>query len=52
MRTESGQFKELDEVGRSQRADRRVNAKTTAKSGFVDQGDQKRAARKQPTKKP
>jgi len=49
-RTASGQFKELDEVGRSQRADRRVKAKTVAKSGFGDQGDQKRTT-KRPAKK-
>jgi hypothetical protein len=54
-RTAGGEFKELDEVGRSQRADRRVKAKTATKSGFGDQGDQKRttkrAAKKRATKK-
>jgi hypothetical protein len=40
-RTASGQFAELDDVGRSQKADRRVKAKTTVKAGFGDQGDQR-----------
>jgi hypothetical protein len=39
-RTATGQFTELDDVGRSQKADRRVKAKTTVKTGFGDQGDQ------------
>ena len=37
-----GRFKELDEVGRSLATDRRVKAKSTAKSGHGDQGDRKR----------
>ena len=37
-----GQFKEMDDVGRSASADRRRTAKTTGKSGHGDQGDQKR----------
>jgi hypothetical protein len=41
-RTETGQFIELDDVGRSQKADRRVKAKTVAKTGFGDQGDRPR----------
>jgi hypothetical protein len=41
-RTETGQFVELDDVGRSQKADRRVKAKTVAKPGFGDRGDQPR----------
>jgi hypothetical protein len=32
----------LDDVGRSQKADRRVKAKTVAKAGFGDQGDRSR----------
>ena len=40
-RTAEGEFAELDDVGRSQKADRRVKAKTTAKAGFGDQGDQR-----------
>ena len=38
-RSASGRFKESDDVGRSQRADRARKAKTTVKSGFGDQGD-------------
>ena len=40
-RTAGGQFTELDDVGRSQKADRRVKAKTASKPGFGDQGDQR-----------
>jgi len=40
-RTDTGQFTELDDVGRSQKSDRRTKAKTAAKSGFGDQGDQR-----------
>lgn len=39
-RDQEGQLTELDEVGRSLRADRARKAKTTVKSGFGDQGDQ------------
>ena len=38
-RSTKGRFRELDEVGRSQKADRRTKAKTKAKSGFGDRGD-------------
>lgn len=41
-RTRGGQFKEMDEVGRSQTADRRQKAKTTVNPGHGDQGDQKK----------
>jgi hypothetical protein len=41
-RTDTGQFTELDDVGRSQKADRRVKAKKVAKAGFGDQGDRPR----------
>ena len=40
-RAKGGQFKEMDEVGRSQTADRRKKAKTTVRPGHGDQGDQK-----------
>lgn len=40
-RTDAGQFSELDDVGRSQKVDRRVKAKKVAKAGFGDQGDQR-----------
>lgn len=45
-RTAKGRFKEMDDVGRSQRVDRRKSAKKTAKSGFGDQGDRKRSGKK------
>ena len=45
-RTVKGRFKEMDEVGRSQTADRRKKAKKTVKAGYGDQGDQKRSSRK------
>jgi hypothetical protein len=38
-RSTKGRFTELDEVGRSQTADRRTKAKKKAKSGFGDRGD-------------
>ena len=50
-RTAGGQFKELDDVGRSQSADRRKQAKTMVRSGFGDQGDQPKSTRKHLTKK-
>ena len=43
-RDAKGQFKEIDDVGRSLTADRRRSAKTTVKSGHGDQGDRPRAA--------
>ena len=45
-RTAKGRFKEMDEVGRSQKSDRRRSAKKTVKSGFGDQGDHKRTVKK------
>ena len=41
-RNAKGQFKELDNVGRSLAADRRTKAKHAVKSGHGDQGDRKR----------
>ena len=41
-RTEKGQFKESDDVGRSLSQDVRRKAKTVVKSGQGDKGDQKR----------
>ncbi|MBY0494658.1 MAG: hypothetical protein K2Y23_10615 [Cyanobacteria bacterium] len=38
-RSAKGRFKEIDEVGRSQKADRRTKAKRKAKSGYGDRGD-------------
>jgi hypothetical protein len=43
-RAAKGQFKEIDDIGRSLAADRRRPAKTTVKSGHGDQGDRPRAA--------
>lgn len=40
-RTASGQFKETDDVGRSAATDRTRKAKTSVRSGFGDQGDQR-----------
>jgi hypothetical protein len=45
-RTARGRFKEMDDVGRSQKADRPRKAKRAVKSGYGDQGDQKSRARK------
>lgn len=41
-RTSKGRFKEMDNVGASQAADRRTKAKKKTKSGYGDQGDQKK----------
>jgi hypothetical protein len=41
-RTASGRFKESDDVGRSQKADRARKAKTVVKSGYGDHGDQRK----------
>jgi hypothetical protein len=38
-RTSRGRFKEMDEKGRSLKADRRTRAKTKSKSGYGDRGD-------------
>jgi hypothetical protein len=38
-RTAKGRFKEMDDVGASQKADKRRKARTTVKSGYGDQGD-------------
>ena len=44
-RTSDGAFREMDDVGRSQKADRRTKAKRSVKSGYGDQGDRKTSAR-------
>jgi hypothetical protein len=41
-RDADGQFKEVDDVGRSLTADRKRKAKTTAKPGQGDRGDRKK----------
>ena len=40
-RTAKGRFKEMDGVGRSQKADKPRKAKRAVQSGYGDQGDQK-----------
>ena len=45
-RAADGSFKESDDVGRSQRADRSRRAKKTVKAGYGDHGDQKRAVKR------
>ena len=38
-RTASGRFKEMDDVGRSQKSDKPRRAKKRVRSGYGDQGD-------------
>ena len=38
-RTARGRFKEMDDVGRSQKADKARKAKKKVRSGYGDQGD-------------
>jgi len=38
-RTARGRFQEMDDVGRSQKADKPRRAKKTVRSGYGDQGD-------------
>jgi hypothetical protein len=45
-RNKSGQFKEVEDLGRSLAADRRRKAKTVAKPGQGDKGDRKPAKKK------
>ena len=44
-RGSKGRIKESDDVGRSQKGDRRTKAKRTVKPGDGDRGDQKRTTR-------
>ena len=41
-RTARGRFKESDDAGRAQKADRRTAAKKTVKAGYGDQGDRRK----------
>ena len=41
-RTATGRFKESDDAGRAQKADRAKSARKTVKSGYGDQGDLKK----------
>jgi hypothetical protein len=45
-RTGSGRFKEMDDVGRSQKVDKRRKAKKKVRSGYGDQGDKRRTSRR------
>jgi hypothetical protein len=46
-RTTRGRFKEMDDVGRSQKADKARKAKKKVRSGYGDQGDERpKAARR------
>jgi hypothetical protein len=45
-RSSKGQFKESDDVGRSQKQDRKKKAKKKVPSGQGDRGDQKRRAKR------
>ena len=40
-RTARGRFKKMDDVGRSQKADKARKAKTKVRSGYGDQGDER-----------
>jgi hypothetical protein len=40
-RTARGRFKEMDDVGHSQKADKARKAKKKVRSGFGDQGDER-----------
>jgi hypothetical protein len=40
-RSARGRFKEMDDVGRSQKADKPRKAKKTVRSGYGDQGDRR-----------
>ena len=45
-RTDRGRFKEMDDVGRSQKADKPRKTKRKVRSGYGDQGDKRpRSAR-------
>jgi len=47
-RTARGRFKELDDVGRSQKADKPRKARKAVRSGYGDRGD-RRSGRRQST---
>jgi len=44
-RTARGRFNEMDDVGRSQKVDKRRKAKKCASSGYGDQGDRRLRSR-------
>ena len=45
-RTSRDRFKEMDDVGRSQKADKSRKAKRTVRSGYGDQGDESLSPRR------
>jgi hypothetical protein len=45
-RTTGGRFADMDDVGRSQKADKAKKAKTIVASGFGDQGDRRPAKKR------
>ena len=45
-RTAKGRFKEMDDVGRSQKADKPRKAKKSVRSGYGDQGDKRPSSRR------
>jgi hypothetical protein len=45
-RTASGRFKEMDDVGRSQKTDKPRKARKAVRSGYGDQGDAESRARR------
>ena len=45
-RTARGRFKEMDDVGRSQKTDKARTAKKTVRSGYGDQGDERPRTRR------
>lgn len=49
-RTATGRFSEMDDVGRSQKTDKRRKAKKTVRSGYGDQGDVRRTRRQRSTR--
>ncbi len=49
-RTSGGRFKEMDDVGRSQKADKPKKAKKKVSSGYGDQGDTRSSARGRKTR--
>ena len=49
-RTARGRFKEMDDVGRSQKADKSRKAKRTVSSGYGDQGDEPRSVTRKPSR--
>jgi hypothetical protein len=45
-RTARGRFKEMDDVGRSQKADKPRKSKRKVRSGYGDQGDKRPSTRR------